>query len=103
MATDGAEASLLPAWLDSMLQPGVGPGVFRTLKVSLILLMLVICVMLYYIEDPSILFHLRIYLTMTLLLTLLVVWFIREIQQSGLTRGDDKGEGHADGKATKAE
>ena len=57
-----------------MLKPGVGPGVFKTLKVSLVLLMGILCFMLYYIEDSQIQFHLRIYLGMTVILTLLVTW-----------------------------
>eukprot|EP00962_Isochrysis_galbana_P048836 scaffold20478_cov149-Isochrysis_galbana.AAC.1 len=42
----------LPSWLDSMLQPGVGNGVFITLKASLVGLILTLLTMCYYIEDP---------------------------------------------------
>ena len=42
----------LPSWLDSLLQPGVGNGVFITLKASLVLLICVLLVMCCYIDDP---------------------------------------------------
>ena len=66
--------AVLPTWLDEMLKPGVGPGVFKTLKISLLLLIGILCFMLYYIQDEQVIFHLRIYLGMTIILTLLVVW-----------------------------
>jgi hypothetical protein len=50
-ATPLAELGL-PSWLDSMLQPGVGNGVFITLKASLVGLILTLLTMCYYIEDP---------------------------------------------------
>ena len=42
----------LPSWLDSMLQPGVGDGVFITLKASLVGLILTLLTMCYCIDDP---------------------------------------------------
>ena len=41
----------LPAWLNDMLKPGVGAGVFTTLKLSLVGLVLTLCALLVYIED----------------------------------------------------
>ena len=41
----------LPGWLNDLLKPGVGQGVFMTLKVSLVLLVLTLCALLIYIED----------------------------------------------------
>ena len=46
-----AEELVLPGWLGELLQPGVGQGVFTTLKLSLVFLVLTLCVMLIYIED----------------------------------------------------
>ena len=55
MALQGSDASAsdlgLPSWL-SMLEPGVGDGVFMTLKGTLVGLILVLLTMCYYIEDP---------------------------------------------------
>ena len=45
------EDSGLPKWLDDMLKPGVGAGVFTTLKLSLVGLVLTLCALLVYIED----------------------------------------------------
>ena len=45
------EASLLPGWLDEMLQPGVGAGVFTTLKLCLVGLIITLSSMLYTIQD----------------------------------------------------
>ena len=42
----------LPKWLDDMLQPGVSNGVFLTLKLCLVSLVIVLCIMLYVIQDP---------------------------------------------------
>uniref|UniRef100_A0A6V4V666 Transmembrane protein n=1 Tax=Prymnesium polylepis TaxID=72548 RepID=A0A6V4V666_9EUKA len=78
------DVAILPTWLDEMLKPGVGPGVFKTLKLSLLSLIVILCFMLYNIEDEQIQFHLRIYLGMTLILTALVVWFINELNKSKL-------------------
>ena len=41
----------LPAWLNDMLKPGVGAGVFTTLKLSLVGLVLTLCLLLVYITD----------------------------------------------------
>ena len=41
----------LPKWLDELLQPGVGPGVFMTLKLSLVALITCLIVMAYNITD----------------------------------------------------
>ena len=42
----------LPKWLDDMLKPGVGSGVFLTLKLSLIGLVLTLCLLLSFMQDP---------------------------------------------------
>ena len=49
--TAPAEELVLPGWLGELLKPGVGPGIFTTLKLSLVCLVLTLCVMLIYIED----------------------------------------------------
>ena len=41
----------LPGWINDLLKPGVGQGVFVTLKVSLVLLVLTLGSLLIYIED----------------------------------------------------
>ena len=46
-----AEDLGLPGWLNDMLQPGVGQGIFMTLKVSLVGLVLTLGALLMYIED----------------------------------------------------
>ncbi|EOD28135.1 hypothetical protein EMIHUDRAFT_457016 [Emiliania huxleyi CCMP1516] len=68
----------LPSWLDSLLQPGVGNGVFITLKASLVLLICVLLVMCCYIDDPDVAFHLKVFTSMAVILLAIVVWFINE-------------------------
>ena len=41
----------LPGWLDELLKPGVSPGVFTTLKLSLVSLIIVLSSMLCIIQD----------------------------------------------------
>lgn len=41
----------LPGWLDELLKPGVSPGVFTTLKLSLVSLIIVLSGMLCIIQD----------------------------------------------------
>lgn len=41
----------LPGWINDLLKPGVGQGVFMTLKISLVCLVLTLCSLLMYIED----------------------------------------------------
>ena len=43
--------SELLGWLNDLLKPGVGQGVFTTLKVSLLCLVLTLCMLLMYISD----------------------------------------------------
>ena len=52
VASDEADLGL-PGWLNDMLKPGVGQGVFTTLKLCLIGLVLTLCVLLIYIEDEA--------------------------------------------------
>ena len=55
VASAAAEAetdSGLPTWLDELLKPGVSNGVFMTLKLCLVGLVLVLCIMLAVLEDP---------------------------------------------------
>lgn len=52
--TGGEDDSLgLPDWLEDLLKPGVGQGVFMTLKVSLLGLILTLTALLFYLEDPA--------------------------------------------------
>ena len=46
-----AEPAGLPGWLDELLKPGVSPGVFTTLKLSLVSLIIVLSGMLCIIQD----------------------------------------------------
>ena len=72
----------LPKWLEEMMEPGVGSGVFLTLKLSLIGLVTTLCIMLSFVEDSTVRMHLKIFLSMALLLTVLVIWFINELQKA---------------------
>ena len=99
----------LPGWLNDLLKPGVGQGVFTTLKVSLLCLVLTLCMLLMYISDEvharpacasffvararrpdgtrgacvqTARLHLSIFLGMAILLLILVVWFIGELQKA---------------------
>lgn len=69
----------LPAWLEDMLKPGVGSAVFLTLKLSLVGLVLTLCGLLTYLTDPTIRMHVSIFLGMTVVLLLLVIWFVGEL------------------------
>lgn len=97
------EPSGLPTWLDEMLKPGVGKGVFNTLKLSLVGLVLVLCGLLVLLEDAVraselltlsqtscalctdrsrawrpqyIRMHVGIFLGMSIVLLVLIIWFI---------------------------
>ena len=48
----GDTESGLPKWLDELLKPGVSSGVFTTLKATLVGLVLTLCVLLVFLEDP---------------------------------------------------
>lgn len=48
---DAGDVATLPSWLDEMMKPGVGPGVFNTLKLSLVSLICILLFMLYSIDD----------------------------------------------------
>ena len=105
----GVEDLGLPGWLNDLLKPGVGQGVFTTLKVSLLCLVLTLCMLLMYISDEvharpacasffvaralrpdgtrracvqTARLHLSIFLGMAILLLILVVWFIGELQKA---------------------
>ena len=143
--TAPAEELVLPGWLGELLKPGVGPGIFTTLKLSLVCLVLTLCVMLIYIEDEvstqrmitpraplrspvhahllcglftrrTIIFraptlspvhvscsspvvalraqtarlHLSIFLGMSVVLLVLVVWFIGELQAAEIKEKKEK-------------
>ncbi len=68
----------LPAWLNNLLQPGVGRGAFLTLKLSLIGTVLTALSMLYVVTDEQIRFHLYVFTSLAVVLTGLVFWFIAE-------------------------
>jgi len=59
-----------------MLKPGVGKGVFNTLKLSLVGLVLVLCGLLVLLEDAYIRMHVGIFLGMSIVLLVLIIWFI---------------------------
>jgi FtsH-binding integral membrane protein len=88
MATDAQvtkpaeeEGSGLPKWLDDMLKPGVSQGIFTTLKASLVGLVLVLSCLLYVITDDHIRLHVSIFLGMSVVLLVLVIWFVGELQK----------------------
>ena len=72
----------LPQWLDELLKPGVSQGVFSTLKACLVGLVLTLCVMLALLEDPTLRMHISIFLGMSVILLLLVIWFVGELQKA---------------------
>ena len=72
----------LPKWLDELLKPGVSQGVFSTLKACLVGLVLTLCVMLALLEDPTLRMHISIFLGMSVILLLLVIWFVGELQKA---------------------
>ena len=90
---------VLPNWLEDMMQPGVGSGVFLTLKLALIGLVTTLCLMLSFTEDLTIRFHLKVFLGLASFLTVLVIWFIGELQKTG----DADGQRNALQKAKKAQ
>jgi hypothetical protein len=96
----------LPGWLDDMLKPGVGQGVFTTLKLSLVGLVGTLVFLLFWITDEArrqrrsgacfsarlssltdgalhrsqtARFHISVFLAMSIILLVLVVWFINEV------------------------
>ena len=71
----------LPSWLEEMMEPGVGPGVFLTLKLALIGLVTTLCLMLSFTEDLTIRFHLKVFLGLASILTVIVIWFIGELKK----------------------
>ena len=77
-----AEAEVvLPNWLEDMMEPGVGSGVFLTLKLALIGLVTTLCLMLSFTEDLTIRFHLKVFLGLASVLTVIVIWFIGELKK----------------------
>ena len=91
----------LPKWLSDLLEPGVGPGVFAALKLSIVALIICLLFMLYFIENPvrlragveragekgraasiraaaappqDLRFHLKIFLGMATVLLVLIIW-----------------------------
>merc|ERR1719198_989529 len=88
-----AEVLQLPSWLDNLLKPGVGPGVFITLKLSLVGLVIVLCCMVAYIDIPEVNIHLKIFLGMSIFLLIIVVWFINELNASNAAAAAEAKEG----------
>ena len=80
--TQQQEDSGLPTWLDEMLKPGVSTGIFNTLKLSLVLLVLVLGALLTVMTDETVRLHVSIFLGMSVVLLCLVVWFIGELQKA---------------------
>mmetsp|Transcript_6144 Transcript_6144/g.14178 ORF Transcript_6144/g.14178 Transcript_6144/m.14178 type:complete len:114 (-) Transcript_6144:494-835(-) len=72
----------LPQWLEQLMAPGVGQGVFTTLKLSLICLVGCLLGMLYFVNDPDLRLHLYIFLGMACVLLVLVLWFVGELQSA---------------------
>jgi len=89
------EDSGLPQWLDDLLKPGVSNAVFTTLKLSLVGLVLVLCMMLSILEDPTIRMHVSIFLGMSVILLVLIIWFVGELAQATST---EKAEAAAEAK-----
>lgn len=81
----------LPGWINDLLKPGVGQGVFMTLKLSLVLLVLTLGGLLMYIEDETARLHMKIFLGMSCILLVLVVWFIGELaRETALQEEEEK-------------
>ena len=72
----------LPGWLNDLLKPGVGQGIFMTLKLSLFGLVLTLSVLLCYITDETARLHLSIFLGMSIILLCLVIWFVAELRKA---------------------
>ena len=75
-----------------MLKPGVGAGVFLTLKLSLIGLLCTLCALLTFVTDPDIRMHLKIFLCLAVVLTAIVIWFIGELQKQPPPEEEDRKE-----------
>lgn len=73
--------AVLPNWLEEMMEPGVGAGVFLTLKLALIGLVATLCLMLSFTEDLTIRFHLKVFLGLASVLAVIVIWFISELKK----------------------
>ena len=86
----------LPGWINELLKPGVGQGVFTTLKISLVLLILTLGSLLMYIEDETALLHMKIFMGMAFLLLILVVWFIGELARETKERETERAGGKED-------
>ena len=69
----------LPSWLEDMLKPGVSSGIFMTLKLSLVFLVLTLVGLLCVMTDQTIRMHVSIFLFMSIVLLGLVIWFIGEL------------------------
>ena len=69
----------LPSWLEDMLKPGVSSGIFMTLKLSLVFLVLTLVGLLCVMTDETIRMHVSIFLFMSIVLLVLVIWFIGEL------------------------
>ena len=80
-APDAEPEAVLPNWLEEMMEPGVGAGVFLTLKLALIGLVATLCLMLSFAEDLTIRFHLKVFLGLASVLTVIVLWFISELKK----------------------
>ena len=59
-----------------------------TLKLSLVGLVLVLCFMLTVLEDPTLRMHVSIFLGMSVLLLILVIWFVGELQAAMIDQAD---------------
>ena len=65
-----------------MLKPGVSNGIFNTLKLSLILLVPTLVALLAVMTDPTVRLHLIIFLGVSVILLVVVVWFIGELRKA---------------------
>ena len=77
----------LPGWLDDMLKPGVSAGVFTTLKLALVGLVITLCFMLSVLTDATIRMHLSIFLGMSIILLVLIIWFVGELAKAKAAEG----------------
>uniref|UniRef100_A0A7S4C122 Uncharacterized protein n=1 Tax=Chrysotila carterae TaxID=13221 RepID=A0A7S4C122_CHRCT len=82
----------LPSWLEELMAPGVGQGVFVTLKLSLVALIVCLLGLLYVIKDPEIRIHLYVFLAMSAVLMVLVIWFVGELQTAKAAKKGAKAE-----------
>ena len=79
---EAEESTGLPKWLDELLKPGVSSGVFLTLKLCLVGLVLVLALMLCVLTDSTVRLHVSIFLGMSVMLLFLVIWFVGELQKA---------------------